>query len=172
MRPAFDSDVDPVARALIRRKVPRLVGRFGFTPDDADDLAQELALHVHVASRRFDPGRSDGFRFYERALTNKVRSIIAGARAQKRDRRRERPMNDRRVIDDWDVADHMALAIDVADALDALAPADREVANLLVTDSVAEVARWTGTSRGKVRGAKARIAQALAAKNLAPEIRE
>jgi DNA-directed RNA polymerase specialized sigma24 family protein len=167
MTPASGSDIDPVARALIRRKVPRLVGRFGFTRDDADDLAQELALHAHLASRRFDPARSAGFRFYDRVLTNKVRSLIAAARCQKRDRRRERSFDDHRVILDWDVADRLALAVDVADALEPLAPADREVANLLVTDGVAEVARWTGRARGTVRGAKARIARALAEKDLA-----
>jgi RNA polymerase sigma-70 factor (ECF subfamily) len=166
-----DRDIDPVARALIRRKVPPLVGRFGFTRSDAEDLAQELALQAHVAGTHFDPSRSGGFRYYDRVLSNKVRSIIAGARRQKRDRRRERPLNDQRAIDDWDVADETALAIDLADALASLSAADRVVANLLVTDTVAGVARWTGMTRGQVRSAKCRILAALEAKDLAPTSR-
>jgi RNA polymerase sigma-70 factor (ECF subfamily) len=164
------ADIDPIARALIRRKVPRLVGRFGFTRSDADDLAQELALRAHVAGLRFDAGRSGGFRFYDRVLTNKVRSVIAGARFQKRDRRRERSLNggDPAVHGVY-LADQVDLAIDVRDALNTLTAADREVAWLLATDSVAGVARHTDATRGTIRGAKARIARALAAKQLAPD---
>jgi RNA polymerase sigma-70 factor (ECF subfamily) len=163
------ADIDPIARALIRRKVPRLVGRFGFTRSDADDLAQELALHAHVAGLRFDPARSGGYRYFDRVLANKVRSIVAGATARKRDRRREQLLyGGDPAVRALHPSDQIDLAMDVRDALAPLAPADRAVAELLVTDTVAGVARHTDATRWTVRGAKARIARALVAKQLAP----
>src|SRR3954471_9195919 len=86
-------DIHPIARALIPDKVRSIVGRYGFNRSDYDDLAQELALQAHVATVRFDPARSGGFRYFDQVLSNKVRSIIAGATAQKRDRRREQSLN-------------------------------------------------------------------------------
>jgi hypothetical protein len=93
------------------------------------------------------------------------------APCQKRDWRRERPLNDQRVIEDYDIAHRIDLELDVAECLAPLAAGDRAVANLLITDSIAEVARWTHTTRGKVRSARSRVARALAAKDLAPEFR-
>jgi hypothetical protein len=59
-------------------------------------------------------------------------------------------------------APDLGLPLDVADALAALAPGDRRVAWLLSDDTVAGVARQTGMSRGRVRGARTRIARRLA----------
>ena len=51
-------DIDPAARALIRHKVNRLIGRYGFRENDRDDLFQELALHAYIVGDRFDSSRA------------------------------------------------------------------------------------------------------------------
>src|SRR6266581_2571066 len=88
------SYIDPAARALIRHKVSRLIGRHGFTASDREDLEQELALQAHIAAAKYDPTRGSPTAFYATVLTNKVKSVVAAAKAQKRDHRLRRPLCD------------------------------------------------------------------------------
>jgi DNA-directed RNA polymerase specialized sigma24 family protein len=159
------ADVDPAVRALIRHKADKLVGNYGFTRSDREDLKQELALQAFLAGARFDPSRGAPTSFYNRVLANKANSLARHATRMKRDRRNDVSVDEALLLAPDQRHD---LRVDVADALDALADEDRAVAGLLATNRVAIVARQTGTTRGKVRSAKARIARALAAKDLAP----
>jgi DNA-directed RNA polymerase specialized sigma24 family protein len=159
------ADVDPAARALIKHKAKRLVGSYGFTRSDRDDLEQELAMKAFLASATFDPARGTVTSFFNRVLANKANSLARHATRIKRDRRNDVPLDEVHLVTpDW----RGDLRVDVADALDDLSEADRAVAPLLATQSVAAVARITGHTRGVIREAKRRIARALAAKNLAP----
>src|SRR4051794_5950698 len=78
------TDVEPVAKALIKHKVARLVGHSGWRAADRDDLSQELALHAHVASSHYDPARGATSTFYDLVLKRKVIDLIERQRAQKR----------------------------------------------------------------------------------------
>jgi hypothetical protein len=51
------TDIDPIARALIRYKKAALLGRYGFTLADGDDVEQELAMQAHLAAPKYDPAR-------------------------------------------------------------------------------------------------------------------
>jgi RNA polymerase sigma factor (sigma-70 family) len=153
-------DIHPIARALIRYKKQPLIGTFGFTRDDADDIEQELALRAHIAAAKYNPRRGSPATFYDRVLENAARSLITHATAQKRNRRREVRFDEDRAAHS-PVRDH-GLAIDVRDALSSLPSAEQRVATLLIHDTVAGVARRTGMTRGQVRGARGRIAKRLA----------
>lgn len=156
------TDLDPAARALIRHKARKLAASRGFTPSEADDLEQELALHAHLASNRFDPRRGSATAFYDTVLANKVRSIVQHARAGKRDRRRERPLDE--AAGTPASSQSVDLQLDVAAALTSLPAGDRAIAAHLMTgiDTVAGVTRAAGLTRQRVRSARGRIARRLA----------
>jgi DNA-directed RNA polymerase specialized sigma24 family protein len=163
-------DIDPLARALIRHKVQRLIGSYGFTRSDADDLEQELALQAHVARSHFDPARGSASAFYDTVMSNKVWSIVGHATAQCRDSQRVAVLDEREApvaAPDFDVD----LQLDVAEALSSLSPADQSVATQLATDTVAAVAREAGMTRGRVRAARGRIARHFTARGLHEIIR-
>jgi hypothetical protein len=156
-------DIDPAARALIKHKVRRLVGHYGYTRSDADDLAQELALKAHLAAAKYDPARGALTTFYDRVLENRVRSLAEHATCQRRDRRRERPLDGAAPSAPDPRHD---LCLDVRDALAALSEEDRFLARMLQSHDRSRVFRESGMTRGKARAAKVRIAQALATKDL------
>jgi RNA polymerase sigma-70 factor (ECF subfamily) len=161
------SDVDPVVKALIKHKARRLVGRHGFSRSDREDLEQELALQVHLAKAKYDPKRGTPATFYKTVLSNKIKSIVSAAKAQKRDHRRNRPLRD---LDDviWhpDAIPPLQRRLDVDAALDSLPPDVRRIATLFVDDGVVGVERNTGLTRGKVRSARSRMARHFAAQGL------
>lgn len=154
------ADIDPVARALIGHKARKLARSSGFTRSDADDIEQELALQAHQASGRFDPRRGNATTFYDAVLANKVRSIVDRARAAKRDRRRERPLDE--AAPEPARSSRIDLKLDVDDALAALPPADRAMSAHFVSDSLAGAARAARVTRQQARSARARIARHLA----------
>lgn len=135
------------------------------TRSDAEDLEQELALKAFLAGGKYDPARGTPSSFYNRVLSNKANSLARHATCQKRDRRREAPIEDERELAPTGGID---LRLDVEHALAGLCDADRAIAGLLATDGVAAVADLTGLTRAQVRGARRRIARALAARDLAP----
>jgi DNA-directed RNA polymerase specialized sigma24 family protein len=161
------TDIDPEARRLIRHKVRRLIDASAYTSSDEDDLAQELALHAHVARPKYDPDRGALSTFYDRTLNNAVRNLATAATRKKRDRRRERPLE----LVAARPARHpdTELKLDVDAALATLLPDDRMIASHLADDGmVTRVVRTTGRTRHEVRGARGRIAQQFAALGLAP----
>ncbi len=70
---------------LIRRKARQLIGKYGFTPDDRDDIEQELTLDLLRRLPHFDPARSRLEDFIARRLDNAVARLIEHRRALKRD---------------------------------------------------------------------------------------
>ena len=81
---------DPKIAELIRIKVRRLVGDYGFNRGDEHDLRQALWVHVAGGMRRFDPARATAVTYADRIVTSKIASIVGHATAAKRDRRRQR----------------------------------------------------------------------------------
>lgn len=161
------ADIHSAARQQIKLKARYVIARYGFTRFDIPDVEQELALQAHVATPQFKNERGTAATYFSRVLDNRVASLLAHASRQKRDRRRDIQ------VDDWsvfcrDITSSVDLRIDVADALATLTPADQQIAELLKTDTVAGVARWTGSTRAHVRCAKFRIARALGKRGLVP----
>jgi DNA-directed RNA polymerase specialized sigma24 family protein len=167
---SFSWDIDPYARQLIGHKVRRLVGRYGFTRTDADDLAQELALHAHVAAPNYDPARGASTTFFDRALTRKVASLVAAATAQKRDRRRERPL----VAAEQEpppYTQQLDLKLDVRDTVSQLPHELQDLAIRFMEhgENDAEAGRSLRWTRGQVRHRRSLIARQLTRRGLAPD---
>jgi hypothetical protein len=160
-------DIDPAARALIKHKVRRLIGNYGYTRSDADDLAQELALKAHLAAPKYDPARGAPTTFYDRVLENRVRSLAEHATCQRRDRRRQQSLDG--VAPTAPDSRH-DLCLDIRDALAGLSEEDRSLALILSSHDRSRAIRESGMTRGKARAAKVRIAQALATKDRAPSV--
>ena len=160
-------DITSEARALIKRKVRCLLGKYGFTASDEEDLEQELALQLYIASAKYDAARGSPVTFYSAVLANKVKSIASAAKAQKRDHRRRRPLWDLDdVVQQPDAVPHLLVKLDVEDTFESLAPDLRPIATLFMDETAAGVIRATKMSRGRVRSARSRIARCFDGKGL------
>jgi DNA-directed RNA polymerase specialized sigma24 family protein len=166
------SDIDPYARWLIKHKVRRLVRSNGIRRADEEDLAQDLALHVHLAAQKYDSRRGAASTFYDRVLARKIASIVQSRTAQKRDFRRERPLDSApaHTFSRPEPSERVDLQLDVRDAVARLSGDLRPVACLFMEYSEAELIRRTGISRQRVRGLRQRIGQELRAAGLAEYI--
>lgn len=166
--PCSPTDIDPEARALICHKVRRLVGQYGFTPADREDLAQELALQAHVASRHYDPTRAKAVTFFEQVLTRKVVSLIRHQRAHKRRRGR---------VHHGGGDAHLSIApactadlsLDLRELLRHLPHGLQTLALSLTDQSLAEASRSLGLTRQQARTRSAALADHLRQAGFAPE---
>lgn len=86
--PAPQSGLDQYAEATIYHKVDHLIGRFGFTENDRDDLKQELALHLIRHLDEFDPARAQRTTFIARCIEHRLADIIRHRNRARRDARR------------------------------------------------------------------------------------
>jgi DNA-directed RNA polymerase specialized sigma24 family protein len=152
-----EDDFDPRIARLIRHHGRRLVGCHLFRPDEREDVTQDLGAHVVSRMPKHDPRRASAYTFAARGLASKQVDLARHAGAQKRDRRRERPLHD--VAEDelaplreraWRV-ERVDVRLDVRDALEGLPHDARHVAGLLMVFNEAEVSRVTGMGRQKVR---------------------
>lgn len=66
-----------------------LIGNYGYTPDDADDLLQTLILAGLIALPRFDKSRAKRSTYLYAVLRDKVADLARHAERQRRDRRKE-----------------------------------------------------------------------------------
>jgi RNA polymerase sigma-70 factor, ECF subfamily len=162
---------DPKVAELIRVKVRSVIGRYGFTRSDEDDLAQELSMHVVEQMPKYDPARASPQTFADRIVTNKLASIIGHRTAQKRDRRREVPADRAPEPAVADGRDRDA-RLDVRQTLAGLPDDLRHVAQLLAEHTLAEVVRIAGLTRQQVRTVRHRIGQHLRSAGLGPDSTE
>ena len=165
-------DLDPRVADLIRHKAKQIVGNYGFTRDDEDDLRQELAAHVIDGMRHHDPSRASSRTFADRIITSKLANIIEHATAKKRDRRKERAIDDASDsvwLDEDRSREQIDTATDVRQAMERLPEDLRQVAQLLSEHTEAEVIRRSGYSREQVRRMRREIQTLFRAMGLAPD---
>ena len=169
-------DLDPKIKQLIRIKVRRLTGNYGFNKDDEEDLRQELSMHIVKAMPKHDPRRASAATFAERIVNSKITSIIEGATAQKRGRHKERPIEsvpEDAFLKTDDIGDQPDISIDLRAAVAALPPELRQIAVLFMElGNEAAVIRQIGLSRQKVRGLCQRIRRCLREKGLGPNLED
>ena len=79
--------LDPGVWRTICSKARGLVGSYGFTSADCDDLQQEAALDLHLRRRFYDPARSGRRTFVQRVVSNRFANLIAERKAGCRDYR-------------------------------------------------------------------------------------
>ncbi len=158
------------ARKFVHVKARQLVGKYGFTRDDYEDLCQEMILDLLIRLPKFDPSKASLNTFIDRIVNRKAANLIRYQRQAKRDYRRQawaprhvtskisQPPQDAGGIsqDDFDfrfgkytppATRRQDLCIDVASILAALPPDLQPLAKLLMTHSVAEAARELRVAR-------------------------
>ena len=170
------------AARLIQFKAQQLIGRYGFTRSDREDIEQELRTDLVGRLRQFDSKRSQRNTFIARLVEHKVASIIEHRKAGMRDFAREERSLDTWVnVDDggWEQFGDMLteeealkrqgrarrskeelrdLILDVRSVVDELADDDRALCLLLFdVGSVSEASRTSGIPRSTIYEARDRI---------------
>lgn len=164
----------PYLTSLIEVKTRLLVGKAGFTQDDIKDIEQDLFQDLIERLPKFDPAKAALNTFADRVVGHKIKSLIRDRQAGMRDWRREAYSLDAEIeTEEGSTARHEFVSQDEVDlrtgrydrtenertqrkmdvdaVLEGLPPALRRVAEMLMTQSVAEVARELGVPRGTFR---------------------
>lgn len=139
----------------IKQKTDELVGHFGITEDDREDIEQDLALDLIERWQKFDGERSKPQTFITRVVKHKVSKIIRHRMTEQRrfdqvsgsiDRAAEeevttcfRTSQPRRIDQEY-----FELADDVDSVLQRVPAEMREVCERLKTDSIPAVADQMG----------------------------
>ncbi|HPF34960.1 MAG TPA: sigma-70 family RNA polymerase sigma factor [Candidatus Nanopelagicales bacterium] len=163
--------LDGYARDVIRHKARQLIGKYGFTRDDYDDLQQEMMLDLLRRLGKYDPSKAGLNTFVARIVDRKVSTLIRHQRQEKRDYRRQVCSLDAQVEDqdgqargldevlsqdayDDEVARHdrpeaerLDLRLDLSLVLDELPEDLRQLPLRLQSRTVAEIARELGVPR-------------------------
>ena len=144
-------------RKTVAIHVSRVIGRYGFTSNDRDDLAQELLFLIIQRAHRFDPKVASWQTFSSRLIANGIKGLIRYQLAIKRDFRActlfgDHLIPERTAPDGHDTLagtrpEDLILRIDVGRALLKLEPRTRRLAQLLMSETVTDAARLLSISR-------------------------
>jgi len=172
-KPHGFAGADDYAVRLIESKARSLIGHYGFTDDDREDLEEDLMLDYLQRIPKFDPTRAKRSTFIARIVRNKIASIIEARKAQKRSYRtpvyslfgwvRDKTNGYIPRIETVD-ADHyllrrgrrrrreevLDLRIDLSRATDLLTPELRDLCQRLEHQTPTEISRSTGVPRGTI----------------------
>lgn len=166
--------IDKYASRLIKYKARTLVGKYGFTESDLEDLEQELTLDFLQRFPKYNSERAHLNTFIARVVEHKIATIIEARKAGLRDYRicccslnddleDEEGCSIER-LETFDVDDYLIrtsrqsrpgaelrdLSIDVRRTVEHLPPELREICKRLMTDKVSEISRDTGIPRWKL----------------------
>lgn len=161
-------------KKLVQCKARHLVGKAGYTQEDIADIEQDLTRDLLARLPKFDPARGTLSTFANRVVECRLCNLLRHRQTDMRDHRREAfslneeieaevgQMERHETIsqDEIDLRtgrynmpaterDH--LRMDITAVVAGLSPELRQVANLLMTTSVAEVAREMGIPRRTFR---------------------
>lgn len=169
-------DVRGYAERLIRFRAGQLVGRYGFTRDDREDLEQDLRLDLLRRQAKFDSGRASLNTFVARVVDHAVATIIERQVAACRDGRLTRVFSDcvpecdegeaTSFEDRFDAAAYLRLTgradpdsaesidlhLDFERALSSMPANLQELCQRLVTSSISEISNETGIPRATLYG--------------------
>jgi RNA polymerase sigma-70 factor (ECF subfamily) len=164
-------DFDAYAKDLIHYTAIRLVGKYGLTRFDREDIEQDLFLDLLQRLPDYDPKRAKLNTFIARVVEHGVATLIERRQAEKRDWRRCRlSLNRPASYEDADGPEfgefvetdyrrrevrNDDLAIEMAGVLKTLPPRLRDICRGLMRDGVTQVAADLGLSRMTIhRGMK------------------
>ena len=182
-------DIEPSIQAVIRFKAVQLVrSGYGYSPDDRDDLQQDLWLDAFVRSRKFDPTRASRRTFVNRIVANRAATLIEARTAGCRDYRActrslDEPagqdgttlFGDSLCTDDYESrmgrnpissVHHSELRADVERVIALLPQHLADVARLLMSKTVVQAARQLKVSRSGLYRRLAEIREVFAAAGL------
>ena len=155
--PELNDRFDPRIAVRIRVRAREMARAKHVRKGEQPDLRQELWAHFLKQLANYDPSRGAQYTFAECVTGRKCTDVVRHNRTQRRDRRREEPLDgvpDRKLAGPrergWRV-EQVDLRLDVRDALADLPDDVRLVAALLMVFGESEVVRRTGFSRQRVR---------------------
>jgi RNA polymerase sigma-70 factor (ECF subfamily) len=163
-------DIDDYAVRIIKHKARQLIGRYGLTIFDREDLEQELMIDLLQRMRHFNPAKAKKSTFMARIVERHIATLLEARHARCRDWRMCRMSlntpheNDRgdtrEMIDRVDSEGTLRpcqpdtreseinnLRMDVARVLDTLPEDLRDLCERLRESNMAEIARETGVAR-------------------------
>lgn len=171
-RANHEKHLSPYAANLVRYKARQLVGHYGFTRDDREDLEQELALDLLRRLPKYRPERASRNTFIARVVDHKVATIIEHQRTSCRgylipkvsldDPRDDGEGNETPCSEVLDAAAYLRQTgrsdfrspedqdrvIALADAVRSLPPDLQELCSLFATYTISEISRIARIPRG------------------------
>lgn len=161
-----DKRLNPADAELIE-KMARKFARINSLPEsDVEDLQQAVFAHVISVSHHHKEERGSRRRFVSRVAKNKLRNILDGNHAQKRDRRRDvsiEKVGEPALGDGTTAPEVVVLELDFKEAMARL-PADLQwIARLRIEHTEREIETILGLTRGQVRGRLKQIESILRA---------
>jgi len=170
---------DPRVQSLIRRKAKDMVGLFGFSTSDREDLEQEFRLEILKQSARYDQSKSSIQTFSDRVIAHRIADLIEERQAQCRDWRKTVSLSDPLpgVEDDMTLEDCLDAdgnidarkspyspqqeasdqRRDIQRFLSLLEPRLRDFCMSLLRQTVAEIARESGEAAGTLYDRQRRL---------------
>ena len=163
---------DPYVVNLIRSKVRQLIGRYGFTQSDYEDIEQDLWADLYHRASDYDPSLASPRTFANRIIEHAVARIIEHRKAALRDYRQGIcSLNDPVVGEDGEqvergdlldqdtyleslgqstssLADQVAAHVDVERLRAMLPPEMSTFLDQLEGQGLLDISRETGTCRG------------------------
>lgn len=172
MKPLWDDRYTPADAEIIKRKARKMIGNFGYSRSDADDIEQELAMHAFRQTGKHDPARGTREKFVEKMARNKILNLIEAKTAAKRDDRRNISIDD---ASDYAVLDgHVApevidVRLDVGAIINSMPAELRQIAMLRMDMNERDIERELGLTRAQVRTRMQHIAAYFSNTSLNPE---
>jgi RNA polymerase sigma-70 factor (ECF subfamily) len=162
--------MDPFVLRQAEIRASRIVGATGYTPDDWEDLRQELLLDYVRRQPRFDPARGDQRGFVFGVLRNHAAKLAtAGNRARAASELPDDPP-DLSICATTRLEAELHLRIDVQTVLSRLPEHLRILAVQLTEMSPGEVCRESGRSRSCIYRWIAELRRAFMAAGLTPAV--
>lgn len=173
--------VDDYAVRIIKHKARQLVGRYGLTFSDREDLEQELMVDLLQRMRHFNPAKAKKTTFIARIVERHIATLLEARHARCRDWRlcrvslntpyeNDRGDTPRELIDRVDGEGNLGnceketrqeaisnLHMDIERVLDTLPEDLRDLCERLRESNMAEIARETGVARTTLYDKLARI---------------
>ena len=177
-------DIDDYAVRIIKHKARQLIGRYGLTIFDREDLEQELMIDLLQRMRHFNPAKAKKSTFMARIVERHIATLLEARHARCRDWRlcrvslntpQENDRGDtRELIDRVDSEGTLRpcqldtreseinnLRMDVVRVLDTLPEDLRDLCERLRESNMAEIARETGVPRTTLYDKLTRIREAF-----------
>ena len=168
--------IQSFAHRIIRQKARQLVGKYGFSRSDREDLEQELWLDLIRRWKRAGDRINDPQAFVVTVVNRQVANLIEQRQTKKHSNEDLRSLDTlvpdedgrlvpfaevipseqsqaRRQTSKLDEFEHCHLKLDMAEILDQLSPSLRELCLQLQKHSVADAAREMNVPRSSVRSA-------------------
>lgn len=162
--------IDPFVLRQAEIRASRIVGATGYTPDDWEDLRQELLLDYVRRQPRFDPARGDQRGFIFGVLRNHAAKLVtAGNRARVVSELTDDPP-DPCICATTRLEAELHLRIDVQTVLSRLPEHLRILAVQLTEMSPGEVCRESGRSRSCIYRWIAELRRAFLSAGLTPAV--